>query len=732
MSDSGFDWFNMRPTPPDSDNLSPTATPPPVSFGFGAKPALPKRLNNSTSSIASNNLHPKANYFYGNSSADHLPVHLQISASENGSNGNLSNGKNSVVSSGGDDDLSIPLSLTAQELTLDESKTYMRWYSDILARTNSRTITMSDVFHFLNNFKISNAVKDQLNRIFHKILSSINIGEFFALLRLVSHTLNGLTPSRKLIKVQAPVPTPPSILSKKRQNDDNDDDYNNDYDNENNNSNLDTPSSSQISNNESNLSINGTDGQKPLDLDSFTQFMLTGQRPGDVVAPKKKRSKKLKSVKFSDQVVTDIHSIDAKSPTPSPDTQQLDYSLPMDQLMRRLSQTNTNLRVPPQGNYRVASPDEEEKEILKDMESQINHFQHLNSVDTASINGVPSQIHVHRHHQPNDQETNNHDLFLRPNMTGPAQMSQMFTPSPPSLEEQEKQTYLKPNMTGPAQMLQYYNSSHNQPNIDSINDNNEEPTPIRPNVTGPIDMAKIFSPSYEPVAATPEVSLLSFSEQMTGLTLNNTLMNSRTDNASPMRKNGDRPLPPPPVPSTRRSRSVSLPTLTVSPPLEEPRLSVPRPPVPPRSPSNSTYNRPLSPLSYEKPGPPPPPPVRRRGASTSGTTSVPTSFSGPSGPSASSGTLSMPSSISGPSAPALPPKVAIGEEANSHSNNPYTNNINNSNNPYSPTKSNNPYSSPNPSNPYNNSNNGSTANILDDLKALQEEVDRIRDMTGGF
>ncbi|KAM9894406.1 hypothetical protein OXX79_008727, partial [Metschnikowia pulcherrima] len=26
----------------------------------------------------------------------------------------------------------------------------------------------------------------------------------------------------------------------------------------------------------------------------------------------------------------------------------------------------------------------------------------------------------------------------------------------------------------------------------------------------------------------------------------------------------------------------------------------------------------------------------------------------------------------------------------------------------------------------------STANILDDLKALQEEVDKIRDMTGGF
>ena len=37
----------------------------------------------------------------------------------------------------------------------------------------------------------------------------------FALLRLISHTLQGETPLRSLIKIKAPVPTPPSILSKK-------------------------------------------------------------------------------------------------------------------------------------------------------------------------------------------------------------------------------------------------------------------------------------------------------------------------------------------------------------------------------------------------------------------------------------------------------------------------------------------------------------------------------------
>ena len=53
----------------------------------------------------------------------------------------------------------------------------MRWYSDILARTNSRTISIHDVYNFLNNFKIPEDQGNNQQDIF-QILHSINIGEF--------------------------------------------------------------------------------------------------------------------------------------------------------------------------------------------------------------------------------------------------------------------------------------------------------------------------------------------------------------------------------------------------------------------------------------------------------------------------------------------------------------------------------------------------------------------------
>ncbi|KAL6449802.1 SCD5 Protein SCD5 [Candida maltosa Xu316] len=430
-------------------------------------------------------------------------------------------------------DESIPLSLTAQELTLQESKTYMRWYSDILARTNSRTVSMKDVFNFLNNFKIPQEVKDKINKIFFKILSSINIGEFFALLRLISHALQGQEPVRNLIKIQAPVPTPPSILSKKRQKDDDDDD---EEDHRN---------------------------QQPLDIDSFTQFLLTGERPSV-----NKRSKKLKSVKFSDQI--DVHDASLISPSESPlpmDNQTLDYSLPMDQLLSRMKK-----------------PDEEEKEVLKDMESQMNHFQHLNTVDTMSVGGTP---------------------YLQPNMTGPAQMTRMFSPSPEPL---------RPNVTGPADMARMFSppsqyGQYQEPNL--TNDNNN----YNNNDNG----------------APPKISLSAFSSQMTGSTLENTIQNS-----------GHSSLAPIPPPSRLRSSSSPLPN---------------------------------------KPVPPPPPPSRRNRVASS---------SQPQQPQQQQYPVSSDNSVP----PPLPPKIAV-------------------NDIYS-------------------TNNDSTANILDDLKALQEEVDKIRDLTGGF
>lgn len=228
---------------------------------------------------------------------------------------------------------SVPLSLTAADLSLEESKTYMRWYLDILARTNQRTVLMADVHLFLGNFRLSGEAQEQINRIFSKILQLINIGEFFAVLRVVAHTLQGRLPERLLIRVPAPVPAPPSILLKKRQSDD----------------------------------------DEKLDLESFTEFMLTGLRPD---------RKKPKLVKFSDEVAKIVEA-----------PQPLDYSLPMDQLLGRM-----------------ALPDPEEREILADV--QTDTFQNLHSVDTMLVDGVSNNIHFGAASpQP-----------LRPNVTGPADM----------------------------------------------------------------------------------------------------------------------------------------------------------------------------------------------------------------------------------------------------------------------------------------------------------------------
>ncbi|SGZ46896.1 CIC11C00000001039 [Sungouiella intermedia] len=602
--DSRYSWLDSVPqahTPPVQG-----MAPPPVSFG-----------SSSNTELASHQEH----YKFTNASADNILE--SVAASQNYSPD------------------SIPLSLTAQELSLEESKTYMRWYSDILARTNQRTISMADVYQFLSNFRLLPETKEKINHLFSKILSLINIGEFFALLRVVSHTLQGKEPSRALIKVRASVPVPPLILSKKRQNDDHDDDFKDE-------SPAPQPSAPAV----------------PLDLDLFTQFMLTGERPEER-APKK-RLKKLKSVKFSDQIVTDVHDI-TPDRAASTSLQPLDYSLPMDQLLNRISSAK-HLTVPniPQP---VASPDPEEKQILRDMEGQINHFQNLHSVDTMLIDGVPSNIHVHhgsdfslpRLSLPQPQ-------LLRPNMTGPAQMAQMFSNQQSDYSASEYQPNEYPSNDFPV-------SGQGQ---------------LRPNITGPADMQRHFSPSGDD-GPPPSISLQSFTSQMTGDTWANTNQNANIGH--------EKQLPPPPVPANRRTRSYSQPSPIhidwesesrkvllnqnaspandhstnglMVPPTQRYRSasSSPGPPVPPRSP-----------LGMSRPVPPPPPPSRR-------TMSV----------SKSPSPLAVQSidQIIGDTPPPLPDKIPNGFYQNGDGS-------------------------------------SSTANILDDLKALQEEVDKIRDMTGGF
>lgn len=462
----------------------------------------------------------------------------------------------------------VPLSLTTQDLTLQELKTYIRWYTNILTRTNTRTINLQDVFNFLSNFKIPQPLKDEINRLFKN--RNINIGEFCALLRLISHGMKTGYINRSLVKEVAPVPEPLSILSKKRQNEEVEEES------------PELPKDSR------------------LDLDSFTTFMLTGERP----TPKRRKNK---SVKFKDDVVSDVH----ESSVP----EAIDYSLPMNEILKLQSQQR--------------SPQPDEEEVLKDMNDQLNHFQNLNAVDTVSIGGKTTNVHLRG--SRNNSLNGSTEELLKPNMTGPAQMSQYYS----HLGQDQQENLLKPNRTGP------------------------------------YDMMRMFSPDTQSQiqSEAPKISLSAFTDQMTGTGLN-TMTN--TNNT-------------PPPPPSRRNRSQSLST----------------PPV------NDRYS-PLSDLRTESEGRvsprPPPPPPRRRGASFS---------------------------------PALPPKIPNDipnqQVQYSYQQQPYE--------PQQPI----PHHNISASTFYPNSEELSdipapaqgvgrqdTNEILDDLKALQAEVDKIRDMTGGF
>lgn len=132
----------------------------------------------------------------------------------------MNNGSSTALVGGSDtpEDLSVPLTLRADELSAEEAKTYLRWYNDIVVRRGTNLIRLEDVFAFMRNFSIPEPVRAALSRIFTSV-TSLNVGEFFALLRLISHSILGQKPKRALIKDPAPIPKPRSILSAKRVQD---------------------------------------------------------------------------------------------------------------------------------------------------------------------------------------------------------------------------------------------------------------------------------------------------------------------------------------------------------------------------------------------------------------------------------------------------------------------------------------------------------------------------------
>ena len=128
------------------------------------------------------------------------------------------NGDSSTDTDMVEDDDSIPLSLTADELTKEEAKTYLRWYDYIESHKRRQTgtsvkVTLDDVFRFLSHFGINDAMKRKLMAMFARWALSLSIGQFFALLRLISHALKGEPILRISIKRVSPIPQPLPIMA---------------------------------------------------------------------------------------------------------------------------------------------------------------------------------------------------------------------------------------------------------------------------------------------------------------------------------------------------------------------------------------------------------------------------------------------------------------------------------------------------------------------------------------
>lgn len=113
---------------------------------------------------------------------------------------------------------SLPPNLTVEALALSpaETKTYLRWYTDLLLRKRGETIAVNDAMAFVDNFGLSELDKNRILKLFGGQMVTVEPAQFYAFLRLCGHAKQGRSLRRELAFVSAPVPKPRSILSKRK------------------------------------------------------------------------------------------------------------------------------------------------------------------------------------------------------------------------------------------------------------------------------------------------------------------------------------------------------------------------------------------------------------------------------------------------------------------------------------------------------------------------------------
>lgn len=441
-----------------------------------------------------------------------------------------SSSADTVVAEG---DSSISLSLTINDMSPRELKTYLRWYENIQERkAMSKIVTIEDVFLFLQNFKIPEAIKERMKSSFSKWSNSLNIGQFFALMRLLAHALLGKPLTRSLVKVPAPIPNPIPILTRKRKE-------------------SPTTSTEGVSHAAKNVP------KKKLDIDSFTEFILTGERPQGV--SQKNANKK---VKFS-EVVSYSPSPAAEETTQAsaymvsnpPQQHVIDFSLPMNQLLDKLrggsSQTSQPANAAPVQQQPPAAAAENEDEVLKDV--QMDTFKNIT--------------------QKAVQNTNDEMQPLKPNLTGSASKSMKE-----HFMQQFEQTFNFNNTQG-ALSTMYSDISGLSA---AASPTNTQSTVSPPKAAAPLVMPNAYSSPQPQPQMFPEPHQYGTQTQHQGgdyfaftpqvaqpTTLGSPYLNSGPSNGAlnpppppPSRSRGSSVSSPPPVPPPPRSRKSSRATST--------------------------------------------------------------------------------------------------------------------------------------------------------------------------
>lgn len=381
-----FDWLNVPGLNISNQVVDPTAnsdgTPPSVSFDFNQN-----LVSNNQGPITAKKNNPFANHMnvqntnpMGNQSQPQTVDHNMVMISKNDDNNHMTSSLEDNHQNDGyvevHEDLKVPLSLSQTQLSHEEVRTYLRWYKFITTRTHGKLVRLNDVFMFLHNFNINEKLKERLIVIFRTCKNSLNIGQFFAVIRLISHAVaKCILPTRRMILEKATIPKPKPIL----------------------NSQTDEEVYEEIEDEEinDNKELYKQDASK-VDFDSFTSLLLTGK------SNRKRIRRKIKNAAFRNKKVRFSEHITFQEPQEEnehrePDLNNtstagniseegpLDLSLPMDQLLKLMAkkkQNNTSLisKIPTE-----QLETEEEREELKDMQDSLSHFKQIRGPDSASL-----------------------------------------------------------------------------------------------------------------------------------------------------------------------------------------------------------------------------------------------------------------------------------------------------------------------------------------------------------